>query len=191
MPEEQQQGAPHKKLVTKLFCLVFGMFAFGYALVPLYNVMCKQLGINGKTSDEAVQFVQGGVDKSRTITVEFLSTNHGNLTWQFYPTKKRIKLHPGEMRRIAYFAENTTEQPMRVQAIPSVTPGIAAKYLRKTECFCFTQQMLEGGKNMDMPLLFHVDRDLPKKITTITLSYTLFDVTGARIRTNKTPGRIS
>jgi len=188
---DSQQAQATKKLVIKLFSVVAVMFCFGYALVPLYNVMCKQLGINGKTNDETVLQVAGGVDKSRTITVEFLSTNHGSLTWQFYPKTKKIRLHPGEMKRIAYFAENTTENPMRVQAIPSVTPGIAAKYLRKTECFCFTQQMLEGGKHMDMPLLFHVDRDLPKKITTITLSYTLFDVTGARIRTSPTPGRIS
>lgn len=87
-------------------------------------------------------------------------------------------MHPGEIVKLAFYAENKTDYTMTVQAIPSVTPGIAAKYLKKTECFCFTQQTLNGHEAMNMPLLFHLDTDLPKNVNTVTLSYTLFDVTG-------------
>lgn len=165
-----------KRLVVKLSAIVVGMFIFGFALVPIYNVMCKTLGINGKTSGE-VQAMGSHIDKSRNITVLFLATNNARLDWKFRPETQKIVVHPGENARIAYFAENNTNQTMTVQAIPSVSPGVAANYLLKTECFCFTQQTLKPHEKMDMPLLFHLDPDLPKNINTVTLSYTLFDVT--------------
>jgi len=92
-------------------------------------------------------------------------------------TIKKIKIHPGEVAKLAFYAENQSDHRMTVQAIPSVTPGIAAKYVKKTECFCFTQQTLNAHEGMNMPLLFHLDRDLPSTVKTLTLSYTLFDVT--------------
>ncbi len=153
---------------------VLGMFAFGFAMVPLYDVFCDITGLNGKTSDETALASQH-VDKSREVTLLFLSTKNENLPWQFHANVTKVNVHPGENKRIAYFARNDTDKAMTVQAIPSVSPGIAAKYLRKTECFCFNQQTLNGGESIDMPVLFHVDASLPKDIHTITLSYTLFD----------------
>ncbi|MDI1352081.1 MAG: cytochrome c oxidase assembly protein, partial [bacterium] len=97
--------------------------------------------------------------------------------WAFYPKIHSIKVHPGEIVKLAFYAENKTGHRMIVQAIPSVTPGLAAKYLKKTECFCFTQQTLNGHEAMEMPLLFHLDTELPAHINTVTLAYTLFDVT--------------
>lgn len=174
---KKQKG--HQRLLVILSLLVLGMFAFGFALVPIYNSLCKSLGINGKTNPEAVAYdaTKVKVDKKREITVEFVATNNSGVPWAFYPKVRKIKIHPGEIAKLAFYAENKTNHTMTVQAIPSVTPGIAAKYLKKTECFCFTRQTLNGHEAMNMPLLFHLDADLPEKVNTVTLSYTLFDVT--------------
>lgn len=168
-----------RKLLWILSGIVLGMFAFGFALVPIYNSLCKQLGINGKTNTQAIAYdaSKTKVVKDRVVLVQFVATNNSGVPWAFYPKVKQIKVHPGEITRLAFYAENKTDHPMIVQAVPSVTPGIAAKYLKKTECFCFTQQTLNGHEAMNMPLLFHLDPELPEKINTITLSYTLFDVT--------------
>lgn len=173
------QGKNHFKLVLILSIVVIGMFAFGFALVPIYNSLCKSLGINGKTSSEAIAYDVNKVKiaKNRVVLVEFVATNNSGVPWAFYPKIKKIEVHPGEIVKLAFYAENKTNHRMVVQAIPSVTPGLAAKYLKKTECFCFTQQTLEGHEAMNMPLLFHLDSELPENINTVTLSYTLFDVT--------------
>lgn len=168
----------HVRLVVLLSVLVLGMFGFGFALVPIYNSLCKTLGINGKTNDKALAFDESKshVDE-RLVTVEFVATISGGVPWAFYPKTRKIQVHPGALAKLAFYAENMTNHPMTVQAIPSVTPGIAAKYLKKTECFCFTQQSLNGHEAMDMPLLFHLDPELPTSVKTITLAYALFDVT--------------
>ncbi len=168
----------HHKLLIILVCIVIGMFGFGFALVPIYNSLCKTLGINGKVNlEEPARKGPVGVDKSRTILVEFVATNNGSVPWNFYPTIKKVKIHPGEFSKLSFYAENKTGHKMIVQAIPSISPGIAAKYLKKTECFCFEQQALNGYEAMYMPLIFHIDSDLPANVKTITLSYTLFDIT--------------
>ena len=166
-----------KRLVFLLTLLVFCMFAFAFALVPIYNSLCKALSINGKISLKATPMAANTQPSAREVIVEFVATNNGSVPWLFYPKIKRVKIHPGEMARLAFYAENQTNRRMTVQAIPSVTPGHAAKYIKKTECFCFVQQTLEGHEGMNMPLMFHLDKDLPKDITTLTLAYTLFDVT--------------
>jgi cytochrome c oxidase assembly protein subunit 11 len=170
----------HHKLLVVLAVIVLGMFVFGFALVPIYNSLCQTLGINGKTNSEAIAYdaTTAKVSADREVLVEFVATNNSGVPWNFYPKIQKIKVHPGEIVRLDFYAENKTDHPMTVQAIPSVTPGIAAKYLKKTECFCFTQQTLNGHEAMNMPLLFHLDVDLPEKVNTVTLSYTLFDVTG-------------
>lgn len=170
----------HRRLLVLLTVIVLGMFAFGFALVPIYNSLCRSLGINGKTNSKAIAYDASTVkiSKNREVLVEFVATNNSGVPWAFYPKIQKIRVHPGEMVKLAFYAENKTDHPMTVQAVPSVTPGIAAKYLKKTECFCFTQQTLNGHEAMNMPLLFHLDTELPEKVNTITLSYTLFDVTG-------------
>ena len=160
--------------------MAVAMFAFGFALVPIYNSLCKNLGINGKVDLNPVTFdaSKTTVVHDRDVLVEFVATNNSGVPWAFYPKTSKLNVHPGEIARLAFYAENKTNHRMTVQAIPSITPGIAAKYLKKTECFCFEQQTLEGHEGMNMPLLFHLDADLPKQVKTITLAYTLFDVTG-------------
>jgi cytochrome c oxidase assembly protein subunit 11 len=174
MRQRQQQ----RKMLLGLTVLVCAMFAFGFALVPIYNRLCSSFGINGKISLEASPKVtkHAQVSSGREVVVEFIATNNNSMPWRFFPEVKKIKIHPGEMAKLAFYAENTTDHRMTVQAIPSVSPGVAAKYIKKTECFCFTQQTLNGHEAMDMPLLFHLDPALPEGINTVTLAYTLFDV---------------
>lgn len=166
-----------QKMVLKLCVVVVGMFGFGFALVPLYDVFCEVTGLNGKTDTKAYEAVDVKVDTGRTITVQFVATNNDKMSWDFRPQVKTVKVHPGELTSTSFFAKNPSDHRMIAQAIPSVSPGRAAEFFHKTECFCFGQQTLAAGEAIDMPLRFIVDQDLPKDIHTITLAYTLFDVT--------------
>lgn len=162
------------RLLIALIFIVVGMFGFCFALIPMYTVMCKTLGLNGKTQNTAVGN-SARVDNSRTITVEFLSTTNENLPWDFYPQTKKINVHPGQNALVEFIAKNKSDHTMTVQAIPSVSPGLAAQYLKKTECFCFTQQTFKAGEQRTMPVLFHLDTDLPKDIKVVAVSYSMFD----------------
>lgn len=175
MSDASRKQPKHRRLIVILSIIVIGMFFFGYALVPLYNVLCSTLGINGKSSMRA-DGVSQTKDLSRVITVQFISNNNANLPWIFKPLTTKLRVHPGENATLYYEAMNNAPRTMTVQAIPSITPGIAAKHFKKTECFCFTQQTLLKNQRIRMPLVFHVDADLPKNIQWITLSYTLFEV---------------
>jgi cytochrome c oxidase assembly protein subunit 11 len=180
-----------RRLITGLTLAAVAMFGFGYALVPLYDVLCSTLGINGKTGGPTTAIQKNHIDKSRTVLVQFVANNAANLPWEFKPNTRSLEMHPGEMKRVSYFAENDSNRKMTIQAIPSVTPGLAARYLKKTECFCFNQQTLKSHESMDMPLLFHLDPAIPKSIHTVTLSYTLFDVSHMKLKQNKNSGKIS
>jgi cytochrome c oxidase assembly protein subunit 11 len=162
----------------KLVAVAVFMFAFVFVvMVPLYNVLCDVLGINGKTSGEAYTAVEVQVDESRTVSIQFIATNNDGMPWEFAPTRTMMKVHPGAVNDTVFFARNPMPNAMVGQAIPSISPGRAAEYFHKTECFCFNQQPLDGGAEAELPLQFIVDQDLPRDIGTITLSYTIFDVT--------------
>lgn len=178
------------RLLIILSIAVIGMFGFGFALVPFYSVMCKTLGINGKPANYAVAGTQT-IDKSRLVTVEFLANTNESLDWDFYPLTKKVQLHPGANVQIKYYAKNNSSQTMTVQAVPSISPGVAAAHLKKTECFCFRQQTFKAGEEHEMPVLFHLDNQLPADINTITLSYTMFDVAKLLHQANKPVGRIT
>lgn len=162
-----------RRLVTLLSLAAVGMLGFGYALVPLYNALCKTLGLNGKTNIVAATD-HPRIDKSRDIRVEFIATNNANLPWDFRPNIHKLDVHPGENYTLSYYARNNTDHPMTIQAIPSITPGLAAAHFKKTECFCFTQQTLKPHEARNMKIVFHIDNELPKRIHEVTLSYTLF-----------------
>jgi cytochrome c oxidase assembly protein subunit 11 len=167
------------KTVGKLSIVVVAMFAFVFVvMVPLYNVLCDALGINGKTSGERYQVVDASVDMSREIRVQFVTSNNDGMPWEFHPDQSVLKVHPGGVNNTTFYAKNPLSKDMVAQAIPSISPSRAAEYFHKTECFCFNQQPLAAGEQADMPLQFIVDQDLPNDIKTITLSYTIFDVTG-------------
>ena len=168
-------------LCTKLGITVVSMFVFAiFIMPPLYDLFCDITGLNGKTANSAYQ-AEGinelGVDTSRTIKVQFIASNNENMPWEFRPGTTTVQVHPGESKVIHYFAHNTTGQYMVAQAVPSVVPYKAAAYFHKTECFCFNQQPLAAGETAELGLSFIVDLDIPKHVNTITLSYTLFDIT--------------
>ena len=163
---------------TKLVAVAVMMFAFVFVvMVPLYNVLCDALGINGKTDGQVYTSVQAGVDESRLVTIQFVATRNEGMPWEFGPATSVMKVHPGAVNDTVFHARNTLAKDMVAQAIPSISPARAVQYFHKTECFCFNQQPLTAGASAELPLQYIVDRDLPKDIHTITLSYTIFDVT--------------
>ena len=167
-----------RRLVIRLLLVVGVMFAFGFALVPIYDVMCQAFGINGKTAG-AYQGAQS-LDESRQVRVQFLATNAADMVWEFRPLGDEVLVHPGAATQVLFVAHNPTDRPMTAQAIPSVAPSKAAAYFHKTECFCFTQQVLQPGERIEMPVRFIVDRDLPEDVHHLTLAYTLFDITARK-----------
>ncbi len=173
---ESNANKANKKVIKKLVVLVFAMFGFGFALVPLYDVFCDITGLNGKTNDVSVAYENDGIDTSRTVTVQFITRMAKAIPWEFEPVINEISVHPGEVKVVQFFAKNRSKQEIIGQAVPSVSPGIAAGYFQKIECFCFTQQPLKANEEVEMGLQFYVDIDLPSEITTLTLSYTLYDI---------------
>lgn len=168
----------HTKLTAKLVVATIAMFGFGFALVPLYDVMCDVLGINGKTNSTAVNTPKSlVVDESRLIRVEFISHVAKGFPWKLSPKVKSMEVHPGEIIQTSYFAENRSDIDRVAQAVPSVSPGLGASFFNKIECFCFNQQPLVAGDKAEMPLIFYIEPDVPDSIHTLTLSYTLFDIT--------------
>ena len=169
------EALDNRRLVIRLLAVVVGMFAFGFALVPIYDVMCQAFGINGKTAG-AYQGQQA-VDESRQVRVQFLATNAAGMVWEFGPQADELVVNPGQPSDMLFVAHNPTDHAMTAQAIPSVAPSKAAAFFHKTECFCFTQQVLQPGERIEMPVRFIVDRDLPADVHHLTLAYTLFDIT--------------
>ena len=172
------EALDNRRLVIRLLLVVACMFAFGFALVPIYDVMCQAFGINGKTAG-AYQGEQS-VDEQRQVRVQFLATNAAGMSWEFRPTADELTVSAGASNEMVFIAHNPTSRPMTAQAIPSVAPSKAAAFFHKTECFCFTQQVLQPGERIEMPVRFIVDRDLPKDVKHLTLAYTLFDITARK-----------
>lgn len=183
MTNNHQPDKPksNRKLISLLVMGCIGMFGFGFALVPLYDVLCEQLGINGKTSSTASNYQAITVDTSRVVTVEFISQVQTGMPWKFEPQTKRLEVHPGELIHTAFLARNLSDRAVIGQAIPSVSPGQGAAYFNKTECFCFNQQHLAASTSAELPLIFFVDPQLPESIHTLTLSYTLYDITDKQL----------
>jgi len=180
-----------KRLVKRLAFAVVGMFGFGFALVPLYDVICDITGLNGKTGDQVVAVEPSGNSEvsDRLITVQFLGQNAAGMDWIFSANDTQVKVHPGEVKVVSYHAENPHSYAMVGQAIPSVAPSEAAQYLKKLECFCFQEQPLEAGEKVDMGIRFFIDESIPEHITKLTLSYSLFDITESASSANAVTSR--
>ena len=170
-------------MVRKLTVVTVLMFAFGYALVPLYKAICEMTGINVLALGE--QALKGisptlpantQVDTSRTITIEFDANSRG--PWDFKPAQSSVEVHPGELTTVMYEFQNTQNRRMSAQAIPSYAPQQASAHFNKLECFCFNQYTLEPGEKKSWPVAFVIDPKLSKDVKTITLSYTFFEVGG-------------
>ena len=159
-------------------CLVpILMFGFGFAMVPLYDVLCDITGLNGKTGRVDVSTIdESDVDTSRTIEVRFLANTTAGLPWSFEPLVTKMDVHPGQVYEAIYRVRSTTALATKGQAIPSVSPGIVAQHFNKIVCFCFSEQDLAGYETRDMPLKFIIDNDISDKVEQITLSYTFFSL---------------
>lgn len=166
-----------KKTTTKLVVFTVAMFGFGYLMVPIYDVFCDITGINGKTGEISQEQARAGmIDMDRLITVEFDTNVNSKLPWAFKAQKYKMKVRPGEIAEAVFTVINQSDRDIVGQAIPSVAPAQASLFFNKTECFCFTQQTLAAGEQKEMVVRFVVDAKLPKKIKTLTLSYTFFIV---------------
>jgi cytochrome c oxidase assembly protein subunit 11 len=175
-------------MVVKLAVVVLGMFAFGYALVPLYRQICEATGINilalterdvpGNSASSKGASVPSNtqIDLTRNITVEFDANARG--PWRFQPATRSVVVHPGELTTVMYEFQNVQNRRMSAQAIPSYAPNQASMYFTKLECFCFNQYTLEPGEKRSWPVVFYIDPKLSKDVKTITLSYTFFEVGG-------------
>lgn len=163
------------KTVGGLALMAVAMFGFGYLLVPLYDKFCEITGIGGRTGDAVVaETLSDEVDYSRLVTVHFDANVNSALPWRFEPTERMLQVHPGKLYETTYVAYNRSNQPVVAQAVPSVAPGQAALYFNKTECFCFTEQLLGPGESRDMPVRFVVDPNLPARTDLVTLSYIIY-----------------
>lgn len=178
-------GNLNRAIVLKAALAVVVMFAFAvFAMPPLYNLLCEITGIGGKIEGRYTGAGAAEIDETRTIKVQLVATNNGAMPWTFAPLTGEVRLHPGQSTKVLFHARNPTGKDMVAQAIPNITPTNAASFLHKTECFCFNQQPLKAGHEATMPVVFFVDPKLPPSVQTITLSYTLFDVTA---RANQQP----
>lgn len=171
------------RMVSKLVVVAAGMFAFGYALVPIYRAICEATGVNILALGErdlpgakASLPANTQVDTSRTITVEFDANSRG--PWEFKPALRSLQVHPGELATVMYEFQNVQNRRMSAQAIPSYAPMQASTHFNKLECFCFQQYTLEPGEKKSWPVVFVIDSKLSRDVTTITLSYTFFEVGG-------------
>lgn len=178
--------ADNRRLLGKLLVITALMFGFGYALVPMYRAICDALGINVLSLSEQ-RIANGGwsgkksatnsqVDTTRTITVEFDANARG--PWDFQPAQRSMQVHPGELATVMYRFKNIQNRTMAAQAIPSYAPRQASAHFNKLECFCFNEYLLAAGESKEWPVVFIVDPKLPRDVTTITLSYTFFEVGG-------------
>lgn len=178
----------NRTLVLKLLAIVAAAFAFGFALVPLYDVLCAATGFNGKTSQGKLGV--GGIagpaaapsriDTTRVVTVEFTGTVMPGLPWEMRPLTASLDLHPGELHQARFLVHNSSDKAIVGQAVPSVSPGQAAQHFEKLDCFCFSQQTLAPGETRELPLTFIVKPEIDESIRTVTLSYAFFNVDGQK-----------
>ena len=169
----------NKRMLGKLSVIALVMFGFGYALVPMYEAICEALGINILSRNELLVTGKTGpvntqVDTSRTITVEFDANARG--PWDFKPAQSSVQVHPGQVTTVMYEFRNVQNRTMSAQAIPSYAPKQAMAHFNKMECFCFNEYTLAPGESKQWPVVFVIDPKLGKDVTTITLSYTFFEV---------------
>jgi len=173
----------HAPLLKRLVLICIGMFVFAFALVPLYDVFCDVTGLNGKPSlEQAEQSTQ--IIQSREVGVSFTTHAQSGAPFEVKSKEYSVVVKPGAMREVMFSAKNNSNLDKVMQAVPSVSPGKAAKYLHKIACFCFDQQSLKAGEELEFKLLFYVDTALPSDIEELTLSYTVFDISEQLVASN-------
>lgn len=164
----------HRSLVGSLLLMTAAMFGFGFLLVPLYTVFCEITGIRFEIAAADPATIVEEIDPDRLVTVEFLATPDISAPWEFRPTVAKMKVHPGKLYETTYFARNLKGVALTGMATPAISPALATKYFRKTECFCFTPQQFAADEAREMPVRFIVDPELPASIDTISLGYSFY-----------------
>ena len=162
MAREAPRKRNHQRLVLGLVLMFAGMFAFGYAMVPLYRVVCRLTGLNG-TGVETAEAYAAEVDPDRTVTVQFLATVNSKLPFAFRPDTGQMQVHLGELYGNTFFADNDSGADVTAQAVATYAPGEAAKYVHKTQCFCFTQETFGPHESRHMPVRFYLDPAIDRK----------------------------
>ncbi len=172
------------KLARILLLVALGMFGFGYALVPLYDVLCEWKWLERDRPDAIKKVPEVGytVDLNREVTVEFMTTLNESTPMEFRTEKKQLKVHPGEYYTVNFYAENKTDKAMVARAIASFSPAVISRYFEKIECFCFSEQTFKAKEAKTMPMRFVINPDIPEEYKTITLSYTFFDNTEKSVK---------
>jgi cytochrome c oxidase assembly protein subunit 11 len=172
-PKKRTNG----KLVRSLLIMTAGSFAFGWALVPLYDVLCRAAGIGNAEAKAGKSVVQEKMDPNREVTIEFLAQPASVGSFDFRPKVTSMRIHPGKLYDAGFYARNLTQQASVAQAVPSISPTGSARYFHKTECFCFSPQKFAAGEGRDLPVRFIVDPQLPSTVDKLTLAYTIYDTT--------------
>lgn len=164
------------KTVLKTSLIAIMMFGFAFALIPLYNTFCEITGLNGKTSGQVAEDIVKTqvIDENRLVTVQFDASVNSALNWEFRPTELSMEVIPGKLYKTEFYAKNLSQKPVTGRATFSVTPGLASLYFNKTECFCFTEQVLQANEEVLMPVTFIVDSQLEEGTNIMTLSYTFY-----------------
>jgi cytochrome c oxidase assembly protein subunit 11 len=181
-PARAPRRRSHRPLIVRLALFTLGSFAFGFALVPLYSVLCKvwDTGNRWYGSQTAAAAVIERPDPDRVVTVEFIANIPGEGDWEFRPHVTTMAVHPGKLYETTFYARNLTGGAVVAQAVPSIAPASIARYFRKTECFCFRPQPFAIGEGRDMPIRFIIDRELPADFDRVTLAYSFFDLPQAK-----------
>jgi cytochrome c oxidase assembly protein subunit 11 len=172
----------HRKLVRALLIMTAGSFAFGWALVPLYDVLCRAAGIGNAEARAGKSAVVESIDPNREITVEFVAEHASVGSFDFRPKVASMRIHPGKLYDAEFHAENLTTEAAVAQAVPSISPTGTARYFHKTECFCFSPQKFGPREGRDLPVRFIVDPQLPSTVDKLTLAYTIYDATQSATR---------
>jgi cytochrome c oxidase assembly protein subunit 11 len=167
----------NRKLVRALLIMTAGSFVFGWALVPLYDVLCRAAGIGNAEAKDGKSVAREAIDPNRVVTIEFIAEPASVGSFEFRPQVASMRIHPGKLYDAEFFARNLTNEASVAQAVPSISPTGTAKYFHKTECFCFSPQKFAAGESRNLPVRFIVDPELPGTVDKLTLAYTIYDTT--------------
>jgi cytochrome c oxidase assembly protein subunit 11 len=181
-PLDPKKPGANRKLVRALLIMTAGSFLFGWALVPLYDVLCRAAGIGNAEAKAGKAVVQEAVDPHREVTIEFVAVPATVGSFDFRPNVASMKIHPGKLYDAVFYAKNLTSVASVAQAVPSISPTGTARYFHKTECFCFSPQKFGAGEGRELPVRFIVDPGLPATVDKLTLAYTIYDTTQSATR---------
>lgn len=161
--------------VASLLVLVAFMAGFGFALVPLYNAFCRVTGLNGRGVETVSAAYAGQADLNRTVLVQFMASTASGLLFDFRPDVQEMRVHPGALYAASFYVANRSDAHIQAQAVVNYAPGRAARYVRKTECFCFAQESFAPGESRHLPVRFYLDPALPPEVKVVTIAYTYYN----------------